>query len=85
MPEKRDFIEAVKRPLIEAVKRPLIVKLLEMMGFEYKRTGRHPIFHHPETPGQVVVPHSVQAPGTRGSIFDQAKLVLERLNENKVV
>lgn len=56
----------------------MIVRLLEQMGFLYTRTGRHAIFQHPEASGQVVVPHSVQATGTRGSIYNQAMEVLGR-------
>lgn len=64
IPERQDFQEAVKRRVI--------VRMLERMGFVYERTGRHDIYHHCETSGQVVVPHSVEALGTRLSIFNQA-------------
>lgn len=75
LPKKQDFIEAVKRPLI--------VKMLEHMGFKFIRTGRHPIFHHPNFSGQVVVPLHIHAAGTRGSIYNQAMDVLERLRDDE--
>lgn len=74
MPEKQDFQNALKRQII--------VRMLEQMGFVFKRTGRHPIYQHRETSGQVVVPNSVEKPGTRGSIYNQAYLAA-RKHENK--
>lgn len=64
LPTKHDFIEAVKRPLI--------VKMLEQMGILFKRFGKHPIFQHQQTSGQVVVPHYINDLGTRDSIYKQA-------------
>lgn len=64
MPSKHDFLNAVKKRVIEA--------MLKQMGFVHVRTtGSHAIYHYHDS-GQVVVPHSVNKPGTRSSIYDQA-------------
>jgi len=66
MPNKNDFI-------IEK-KRSAIIRMLEIMGFEYIRSGKgsHEIYQNPSTGNITVVPHSVDKLGTRRSIFEQA-------------
>lgn len=66
MLQKQDFIGITSKTAI--------VRLLEMMGFVYKRTRGHHIYEHCQTKGKVTIPNKVtiEAIGTRISIFNQA-------------
>jgi len=77
LPTKRDFQETTKRRVI--------VRMLEEMGFVYARSGKgsHELYHHPESSGQVVVPHSTEAIGTRVNIFEQARQALKPNDDSK--
>jgi predicted RNA binding protein YcfA (HicA-like mRNA interferase family) len=64
MPQRQDFVDTTSKNVI--------VRFVEMMGYAYKRTGRHHVYEHQQTGGKVIVPNSVEAVGTRLSIFRQA-------------
>lgn len=65
-PSKIDFLQETKRNAI--------ICMLELMGFQYKRSGKgsHTIYHDPNTGRHAVVPQHVDNKGTRLGIFEQA-------------
>lgn len=60
-----------KQEFVQETKRRVIVRMLEQCGFEYDHTGRHPMYQH-SSGRSVPVPSSIEARGTRGSIYDIA-------------
>jgi hypothetical protein len=74
IPDKREFTQ-VKR-------RRVILRVLDRLGFKSEGTGRHEKWRHGETRGTVAVPLSLEAHGTRQSIYDQVVAALENKEDS---
>lgn len=83
-PSKKEVVAPTKQDFLEVTKRNAIIRMLELMGFKIKRTGKgsHVIYENEMTGNHAVVPQHVDKIGTRLNIFEQATTELKQSKDS---